>query len=292
MSTREPRAVAVTLLKGGIGKSTTATNTARELAHRGHETLLIDLDPNGHATTSLGLDDAFGADTHLGDVLIEETHEASELIRSTEYGIDVLPSNDEIESVEDDLGGVMMGTARLKNNVVDPLLGETYDYVVIDCPAARGKLNDNALYAAQNMILPLRPDSGALSGLDKTIERLIQPARDHFELEILAVAPTDLSDRIDQDRSTRKLIEPLVRSENIRPRVPNFAYVEPEFFDAVDEGEWDEPLPKPGIRHRAAIDNAIREGMPVRDYDDTCDQLACYEELAAIVERGEVIRDE
>lgn len=288
----EPRAVAVTLLKGGIGKSTTATNTARELAHRGHDTLLIDLDPNGHATTSLGLSEAFADDTHLGDVLIEESHEPAALIRETEYGIDVLPSNDEIESVEDDLGGVMMGTARLKDNVVDPLLGETYDYVVIDCPAARGRLNDNALYAAQNMILPLRPDSGALSGLDKTIERLIKPARDHFELEILAVAPTDLSDRVDQDRSTRKLIEPLVRSDNIRPRVPNFAYVDPGTFDAIDAGEWDQSLPKPGIRHRAAIDNAIREGRPVRDYDDSCDQLDCYGELAEIVERGEVMRRE
>lgn len=254
--------------------------------------MLIDLDPNGHATTSLGLSGAFADDTHLGDVLIEESHEPAALIRETEYGIDVLPSNDEIESVEDDLGGVMMGTARLKNNVVDPLLGEEYDYIVIDCPAARGRLNDNALYAAQNMILPLRPDSGALSGLDKTIERLIKPARDHFELEILAVAPTDLSDRVDQDRSTRKLVEPLVRSDNIRPRVPNFAYVDPETFDAIDTDEWDESLPKPGIRHRAAIDNAIREGQPVRDYDDSCDQLACYGELAEIVERGEVVRRE
>jgi chromosome partitioning protein len=288
----DPRAVAITLLKGGIGKSTTATNTARELAHRGHETLLVDLDPNGHATTSLGMGDAFESDTHLGDVLIEESVEPEELIRETEHGIDVLPSNDQIESVEDDLGGVMMGTARLKRNVVDPLLGEVYDYIIIDCPAARGKLNDNALYAAQNMFLPLRPDSGALSGMEKTIDRLIQPARDHFDLEILAVVPTDLSDRIDQDRSTRKLIEPLVRNDNIRPRVPNFAYVAPETFDAIDAGEWDDTLPKPGIRHRAAIDNAIREGMPVRDYDSSCDQLACYGELAQIIERGGVVRDE
>lgn len=288
----EPRAVAVTLLKGGIGKSTTSTNTARELAHRGHDTLLVDLDPNGHATTSLGLGEAFESDTHLGDVLIDESVDATELIHETDFEIDVLPSNDQIESVEDDLGGVMMGTARLKRNVVDPLLGETYDYIVIDCPAARGKLNDNALYAAQNMLLPLRPDSGALSGMEKTIDRLIQPARDHFDLEILAVAPTDLSDRVDQDRSTRKLIEPLVRNDNIQSRVPNFAYVPPETFDAIDAGEWDEPLPKPGIRHRAAIDNAIREGMPVRDYDDSCDQLSCYEELAEIVEQGGVVRDE
>ncbi|MCO8266184.1 ParA family protein [Haloferax prahovense] len=285
------RAVSVCLLKGGIGKSTTSINLARELAHRGSDVLLVDLDPNGHTTTGLGFGEEFYSEAHLGDVLLDDAElEPRELILETEFEIDLLPSNDRIEQVESDLGGVMMGSARLKQRVIDPLLGDDYDYVVVDCPAARGKLNDNALYATQNLVLPMRPESGALSGLEKTVKRLITPAREHFDLEILAVVPTDLRDRIDHDRPTRRLVEALVSKPNIASKLPNFAYTDPEVFEAIDNGEWDDDLPKPGIRHRSAIDASIREHMPLRDYDSTCDQLACYDELAQIVEEGEVAR--
>jgi len=285
------RAVSVCLLKGGIGKSTTSINLARELAHRGSDVLLVDLDPNGHTTTGLGFGEEFYSEAHLGDVLLDDAElEPRELILETGFEIDLLPSNDRIEQVESDLGGVMMGSARLKQRVIDPLLGDDYDYVVVDCPAARGKLNDNALYATQNLVLPMRPESGALSGLEKTVKRLITPAREHFDLEILAVVPTDLRDRIDHDRPTRQLVEALVSKPNIASKLPNFAYTDPDVFEAIDDGEWDGDLPKPGIRHRSAIDASIREHMPLRDYDSTCDQLACYDELAQIVEEGEVAR--
>ena len=289
----EPRAVSLVVLKGGVGKSTTSINLVRELAHRGHDALLVDLDPNGHSTTSLGLGEVFYADEHIGDVLLDGGDaEPSDVIVDSGFEFDVLPSNDQIEDVEQGLRDVMMGTARLRERIVDPLLGDVYDYIIVDCPASRGKLNDNALYATQNMILPLRPESGALSGLEKTVHRLIQPAREHFPLEVLAVATTDLKDRLDHDRPTRQLIEALVRRDNLRQKLPNFAYVDPAFFDAVDAGEWDDDLPKPGIRHRDAIDRALRENMPIRDFDPSCDQLECYDELAEIVETGEVIRDE
>ncbi|AUV84685.1 ParA family protein (plasmid) [Salinigranum rubrum] len=289
----EPRAVSLVVLKGGVGKSTTSINLVRELANRGHDALLVDLDPNGHSTTSLGLGEVFYADEHIGDVLLDSGDaDPSDVIVDSGYEFDVLPSNDQIEDVEQGLRDVMMGTARLRERVVEPLLGDAYDYIIVDCPASRGKLNDNALYATQNMILPLRPESGALSGLEKTVRRLIQPAREHFDLEVLAVATTDLKDRLDHDRPTRQLIEALVRRDNLRKKLPNFAYVDPAFFDAVDAGEWDDDLPKPGIRHRDVIDRALRENMPVRDLDPSCDQLECYGELAEIVETGEVVRRE
>lgn len=296
MADPPPRAVAVTCLKGGVGKSTTAINTARELVERGRETLLVDLDPNGHASLALALRDRYtDATTDLGDVLLGDAA-PSDLITETGFGpadgptLDILPATAGLEDLESRLSGAMMPSAQLRRGLVEPLLGDVYDHVVVDCPAARGLLQNNALYATRHMLLPLRPESGALSGLTSTTERLVEPAREHFGLDILAIVPTDLSDRLDQQRSTRRLVEPLVRRDHLRQLLPAFTYVDPEFFDAVDAGEWDSSLPKPGIRHRTAIDDLVREQAPLRDYAPDCDQLGCYEELAEIVVAGEVTR--
>jgi chromosome partitioning protein len=291
----DARAVAVTCLKGGVGKSTTAINTARELVERGRSTLLVDLDPNGHASLSLGLRERYTDDAgSLGDVLLDDA-DPDDRIVSTAYGdterLDVLPATGDLEELESRLSGAMMPSAQLRRGLVEPLLGDVYDHVVIDCPAARGLLQNNALYAARNMLLPLRPESGAISGLTATTERLVEPAREHFDLDLLAFVPTDLHDRLDQRRATRRLIEPLATRDHLRPKLPNFAYVDPDFFDAVDRGEWDGPLPKPGVRRRAAIDALVREQAPLRDHDPSCDQLPCYEELAEIVVEGGVSRD-
>lgn len=287
-----PRAVAVTCLKGGVGKSTTAVNTARELVERGRETLFVDLDPNGHASLSLGLRDHYTDDEGgLGSILLDDVPPAESIVTTT-FGdgptLDILPATAELEDLESRLNGTMMPSAQLRQAIVEPLLGTAYEHLVLDCPAARGHLQNNALYAARNMLLPLRPESGALSGLTSTTERLVQPARDHFDLNLLAIVPTDLSDRLDHDTATRRLIEPLTRRDHLRPLLPGFASVDPEFFDAVDTGEWDDDLPKPGIRHRTDIDRLVREERPLRDYAPECDQLGCYEELAEIVVEGGV----
>ncbi|WP_396614101.1 ParA family protein (plasmid) [Haloferax sp. S1W] len=288
---KSPRTVAVGILKGGMGKSTTSINTARELAERGNDVLLIDLDPNGHTTTGLGFGDEFYADEDLGDVILETgSLTPSDIIIETDFDVDILPSNNNIESVEHQLATETMGFANLRTEVVDPLLGDVYDYVLIDCPASRGKLNDSALYAAGNVLIPIRPESGALSGVEKTVKRLIAPARKHFDVSILSVVPTDFTQRIDHNRSERRLLEKLVGRDHLRELLPAHAYVEPEFFDAVDAGEWDDNLPKPGIRHRAAINDSIEYNMPLRDYAPDCDQLERYDELAQIVETGEVDR--
>lgn len=116
----------------------------------------------------------------------------------------------------------------------------------------------------------------------------MKEARKHFELNILAVVPSGLRNRIDQDRRDRDLLKELHDRDTIRQLVPNFAYLTEEECDAVDAGQYSGDLP--GIRYRSAIDDAHTESLPLRDYDDSCDQFACYEELAQIVERGEVVR--
>lgn len=287
----QPRAVAVGVLKGGFGKTTTAINLARELAQRNERALLVDLDDNGHLTLNLGFGDAYRGErwntNHVEDVLLGDDSPGQYIVEVVD-GLHLFPAHVALEDVQSGLKEATMGTTRLKEELVSPLLGNTYDYIVIDCPANRGKLNDNAMYATGNIIIPLRPENGYETGLTNTVQRLVMEAREYFDLDILAVTPTDLSDRIDHDTRDRRLLREMTTREAVAKHVPNYAYLSEEDWSDIADGIYDGPLP--GIRHRAAIDNANDEGVPLREYDPDCDQLACYDELAAIVERGEVLR--
>ena len=284
---KSPRAVAVNVLKGGFGKSTTAINLARELGDRNGTALLIDLDDNGHTTFNLGYRDRYEGDNHLQQILIDGADPADHIVSVTD-SLDLLPSHEALEDVETNLQSAMASSQRLHRNVVDPLLGDNYDYIVVDTPANRGKLNDNALFATKHLIVPLRPESGWESGITQTNKRLIQEARQYFDLDLLALVPTDLSERLDHDTRDRNLLYALNRRDDLAQFVPNFARLTPSDWDAIDNGEYSGELP--GIRHRASIDKAHRARQPLRDYDPECDQLSCYAELAQIVEVGGVMR--
>lgn len=239
-------------------------------------------------TLNLGFEETYASDTnHAEEVLVNSADPRDHIVSVTE-GLDLFPAHEQLESVQSDLKEATMGTTRLKKSLVDPLLGTEYDYLVVDCPANRGKLNDNAMYATGNIILPLRPENGYESGLTNTIQRLVKEAREYFDLDILAVVPTDLRDRVDQSTRDRRLLKELNSRENASKFVPNFARLTEDDWEAIDAGEYDGPLP--GIRHRGAIDSAHDEGLPLRDYDPDCDQLPHYAELAEIVEYGEVRR--
>nr|WP_269844140.1 ParA family protein [Halegenticoccus soli] len=281
------RAVSVCMLKGGVGKSTIAVNLARQLAAHGHDVLLIDLDPNGHASVGLGFDNHYHDTTEsIGDVFFDDADPAS-IIYETGYEFDLLPSSEDLEQVEREIvvGDVFQPSALLKREVVDPMLDEVYDYVVTDSPAYRSRLTDNALVATTNLVLPLAPGNEAMSGLERTIERQIAPLRKHLNVDVLALVPNMLSERIDHQTQDRKLLERLNSHDSLQDRIPNFARITD--WEAVGAG--DNEL-TPGIRDRTSITKAYGERMPLLDYDPDCDQLKCFAELAHIVEAGEVVR--
>lgn len=291
-NTDTPQAVSVVILKGGVGKSTTSMNLARQLSERG-KTLFADLDPNGHATNGLGYEKAYQSETNLGDVILEGNATPGDIIQSTEHGFDLLPSSNTLEDVEKDLAGAMQGSARVKSKIVDPLLGEEYDYVVFDCPAYPGMLNNNALVATGNVMIPIEPGSSAIGGYKRTMERLIEPAREYIDVDVLAVVPNKLSDRIDQQTEDRELLENLNTAsyevndgQPLQEVVPSFARITAAEFDRIDAGEMQ--APKPGIRHRSALSRSLQENQPLQEYDPESDQIEHYRELADIVANGGV----
>lgn len=279
------RAVAICILKGGFGKSTIAINTTRELAERNGRALLVDLDDNGHATFNLGYKAEFRDGNHVKEILIDGA-DPREHIVDVAGGMDLLPSHHKIEEVQDSLKSAMGGSQRLREKVVEPLLDDVYDYVVVDTPANRGKMNENAMFATRNLIMPIRPEAGWESGINQTTRHVIKEANEYFELDLLALAPTDLSERLDQDRRDRRLLKKINSRDDLAGFVPTFARMSSDEWDEIDAGEFSGELP--GIRSRSAIDDAHRAQMPLRDYDPECDQLESFGELAQIVEDGGV----
>lgn len=283
------RAVSVCMLKGGVGKSTIAVNLSRQLAAQGHEVLLIDLDPNGHASVGLGFEDEYhNTDETIGDVFFDDADPTS-VVYDTGFEFDILPSSEDLEQVEREIvvGDVFQPSGLLKREVVEPLLDNTYDYIVTDSPAYRSRLTDNALVATANLVLPLAPGNEAMAGLERTIERQISPLRQHMDVDVLTLVPNMLSGRIDQQTQDRQLLERLNSHDNLQDRIPNFARITD--WDAVDAGDF---KPSPGIRDRTSITKAYGDRQPLLDYDSDCDQLQCFDELAQIVEAGGVVRHE
>src|SRR5512139_43547 len=161
------RLIAVANQKGGVGKTTTAVNLAASLAVAEKRTLLVDCDPQGNASSGLGLARE-GMGKHLYQLLINET-EASEAIHSTDLAyLHLIPARTELIGAEIELQG-LSGREKVLLERLRPLLGR-YDYIFLDCPPSLGLLTVNALTAADAVIIPLQCEYYALEGLAGLLE--------------------------------------------------------------------------------------------------------------------------
>ena len=114
-TTAKPRAASISILKGGVGKSTIAVNLVDRLATNDSSVLFIDLDPNGHASVGLGFKEAYQAEVDIGDILLNSDDTAlEEAIYSTDLGFDILPSSNNLEMVEDQLRSASFADIRLR----------------------------------------------------------------------------------------------------------------------------------------------------------------------------------
>jgi len=272
--TPEPRAVTVALQKGGVGKTTVAINVAERLDARGHDVLLVDLDQQGNATEGVGLAHCYEEAVNLGDVWDADSDvEIHDLIRETEW-MDVVPSHRDLDEVENQLRTSAYGVTRIRNYIVDPLLGDEYDYIVVDSPPSIGPLSDSALVGTQNVIVPLKMREASISGFQRMVEQQLRPLRDEggIDVRVLAIVPNILEGDGEEKRIIRD-----IEDSPWADRLPAFARSE----------KFDES-PGPGLRKRVAFGRAYREGKPLAAYDSENDQLPRLDELADIVERGAV----
>ena len=154
--------------KGGVGKTSVAVNLSATLAHYGQRVLLVDLDPQGNATTGSGIDKNGGGKT-IYDVLLGE----NSVVNARENavgGYDLLAANRELAGAEIELIDIARREFRLKD-ALQPVADE-YAFVVIDCPPALNMLTVNALTAADSVIIPMQCEYYALEGLSDLVETL------------------------------------------------------------------------------------------------------------------------
>ena len=160
--------LAVTNQKGGVGKTTTAVNLSACLTTLGQRVLMIDLDPQGNATTGCGVVKRVALPT-VYQILIGRSTLADARIR-TDFGFDVLPANRELAGAEVELIEMGGREFRLRDALV-PVLGD-YDFILMDCPPALNMLTVNGLVAAQAVMIPMQCEYYALEGLTDLVATL------------------------------------------------------------------------------------------------------------------------
>ncbi len=162
------KVLAITNQKGGVGKTTTAVNLAASLGAAGQRVLLIDMDPQGNATTGAGITKKEALPTVYQLLIGNAT--LTEVCLKTPFAFDVLPANRELAGAEVELVELEQREFRLKTALTENR--QHYDFVLIDCPPALNMLTVNALVAADSVLIPMQCEYYALEGLSDLVETL------------------------------------------------------------------------------------------------------------------------
>ncbi|PLY01600.1 MAG: chromosome partitioning protein ParA [Desulfuromonas sp.] len=187
------RVLAIANQKGGVGKTTTAVNLAASLAAAEKRTLLIDMDPQGNATSGIGVDKS-SLDRTIYHALIGEADARDILVHTVLDSLDLLPATTDLIGAEVELITAFARESKLQS-VIDALRDD-YDYIIIDCPPSLGLLTVNSLTAADSVLVPLQCEFFALEGLSQLMSTIQLIQRDlNKNLEIQGIILTMFDSR-------------------------------------------------------------------------------------------------
>jgi len=251
------RVTACTNQKGGVGKTTTVVNLAAYLALSGISTLVIDLDPQGNATSGLGVDRRL-LDRSIYEVLIDRVPIGDVTLRTQLEGLDVVPSSPSLSGAEIELVGMAARERRLAACLSE--LDGAYERVFIDCPPSLGLLTVNALTAADGVLIPIQTEYYALEGLSQLVNtiRMVRAGLNP-RLEIEGVLLTMYDGRTN--------LSVQVAAEVRR-------HMNGTVFDTV-------------VPRSVRLSEAPSHGLPIALYDPTSRGARAYGELAEeVVSRG------
>ena len=245
------KVIAFSNQKGGVGKTTTCVNLAAYTARAGKRVLVVDMDPQGNASSALGFFERKDKKS-VYEVLVGDIEAAGAVKKTETEGLDIITSSGDLAGAELELAQVMIGRERVLDEKIEAVK-EGYDFVFIDCPPSLGLLTVNSLAAADGVVVPIQCEYFALEGLSqmmntiKLVKKFLRPA---IEVEGVVITLYD---------GRAKLSKGVVGE------------IEKVFGDKV----YITKIPR-----NVRLAEAPSYGKPVSDYDPKCAGAQAYEKLA------------
>lgn len=259
--------LAITNQKGGVGKTTTSVNLAASLANLGKAVLLIDLDPQGNASTGSGIDKA-SLKHSIYHVLIGEKSLQEVIVNSAKGGFDVAPANRELAGAEVELVNELARENRLKVAIAKLLTSEgakVYDFILLDCPPALNLVTVNALTASNAVLIPMQCEYYALEGL---------------------------SDLVNTIKKVRARLNPTLEIEGLLRTLFDNRNMLAQQVSAQLIGHFGDKVYKTIIPRNIRLAEAPSYGLPVLIYDKNSKGAQAYLELAKEVSEKDTLGKE